>query len=419
VASTALAPDTRRSRGQAGTLGLAFVAMAASGPGQSFLIAVFVDDMLAGTGLSRTVFSLLYAAGTVVSALTMLLVGRVADRFGPRLVWVLASVGLASACALASAATGIALAFLALAFLRTFGQGSFPLIATLLVARGFRGYRGRAMAVASTGLTLSSILLPPIAVALIVAYGWRAAYLALGAALVVLVLPLAAFVDSASSHAAARASTGPGAGLFPRALRASRTLPRLTVPSPRAGRLLFVMAAPPLVITAIVFHAVSVLGERGLSFAQAGLALGALGVAKLAGTALGGSLADRLLTRTLLSGMIAVLTLGVVVLLVPRGPTAYLAVMTLGIASGIFGVVAGIVWPRTYGLAEIGRLQGMTASVQIAAAALGPLPLAFSEAATGSYTAGLVALAVYAGITLVVALRWRDPRIVRLRTRSV
>ncbi|MFO7573499.1 MAG: MFS transporter [Gaiellaceae bacterium] len=419
MASTVLALDSPGSRAKAGTLGLAFVAMAASGPGQSVLIAVFVDEMLSGTGLSRTIFSILYAAGTVVSALTMLLVGRLADRVGPRLVWVLASVGLASACALAGAATGFALAFLALAFLRTFGQGSFPLLATLLVARTFRGYRGRAMAVASSGLTMSSIFLPPLAVALIVAYGWRAAYVALGAALVVLVLPLAAFVDSAGSHAAARVSMGRGTALFPGALRASRTLPRLTVPSPRAGRLLFVMAAPPLVITAIVFHAVSVLGERGLSFAQAGLALGALGVAKLAGTVLGGGLADRLLTRTLLSGMVAVLTLGVVVLLVPSGPTAYLAVLLLGIASGIFGVVAGIVWPRTYGLAEIGRLQGMTASVQIGAAALGPLPLAVSEAATGSYTAGLVALTAYSGVTLVVALRWRDPRVVRLQARSV
>jgi len=35
-------------------LALAFVAMLASGPGQSFLIAVFVDDMLAEAGISRT-----------------------------------------------------------------------------------------------------------------------------------------------------------------------------------------------------------------------------------------------------------------------------------------------------------------------------------------------------------------------------
>lgn len=162
------------ARAEPANLALAVAAMFASGPGQSFLIAIFVDEMLVGTGLSRTVFSVLYAAGTIVSALAMLQVGRIADRFGLRVVWIVAAVGLAGACLLAGAANGAVLAFFALALLRTFGQGSFPLVATLLVARTFRARRGRAMAVASLGLTAASILLPPLAVWLIVDLGWRA-----------------------------------------------------------------------------------------------------------------------------------------------------------------------------------------------------------------------------------------------------
>lgn len=178
------------------------------------------------------------------------------------------------------------------------------------------------------------------------------------------------------------------------------------------------MAAPPFILTAVIFHAVSVLGERGLSFAAAGLALGLLGIASMVGTVLGGGVSDRLRTRSLLSGLTALLLLTTALLLVPAAPAAYLAILLLGLAGGLFGVIAGIVWPRTYGLSEIGRLQGMTTSVQITAAALGPLPLALSEAATGSYAAGLLALALYAGCALVVALRWRDPRIVRLQAGS-
>jgi len=419
MASTALDLTAERPRAKIGTLALAFVAMVASGPGQSFLIAVFVDEMLVGTGLSRAAFSVLYAAGTVVSALTMLQVGRLADRFGTRLVWVVASVGLASACVLASVAHGLVIAFLALAFLRTFGQGSFPLVATLLVARRFSARRGQAMAVASLGLTAASVLLPPLTVALIVEFGWRDAYRVLGAAVIVLVLPLAVFVRSAREEAAPSGSSRePGSAAFPRALRASRRLPRLSVPSPRARRLLFVMAASPFILTAVIFHAVSLLGERGLSFAAAGLALGLLGIASMIGTVLGGGVSDRLRTRSLLSGLTALLLLTTALLLVPAAPAAYLAILLLGLAGGLFGVISGIVWPRTYGLSEIGRLQGMTTSVQIAAAALGPLPLALSEAATGSYEAGLLALVVYAGCALVVAVRWRDPRVVRVRARS-
>src|SRR3989337_500720 len=114
---------------------LAAVAFFASAPGQSFLIAVFVDAMLTGTGLSRTVFASLYAAGTVISAVSMLALGRIIDRRGLRAAWTAVTLALALACGLASLATGAIVAFLALAALRTSGQGSVPLLGTPLVAQ--------------------------------------------------------------------------------------------------------------------------------------------------------------------------------------------------------------------------------------------------------------------------------------------
>jgi hypothetical protein len=77
---------------------LAATAFFASAPGQSFLIAVFVDDMLDGTDLTRTAFSGLYATGTVVSAVAMLALDRVIDRHGLRLAWGVVTVALAMAC---------------------------------------------------------------------------------------------------------------------------------------------------------------------------------------------------------------------------------------------------------------------------------------------------------------------------------
>lgn len=200
--------------------------MVASGPGQSFVISVFVDDMLEGTDLSRTTFSLLYAAGTVVSAAAMLAIGRLTDRLGLCPLWIAVCVGLASACLLASVAYGLVVAFFALALLRTFGQGSFPLLGTLLVARSFRGRRGQAMAAASLGLTVASVALPPAAVGLILAFGWRDAYRVLAIALVVLVLPLAWLIrlprregEETDSPAGKPRQSG-----YPRALRRSRAL---------------------------------------------------------------------------------------------------------------------------------------------------------------------------------------------------
>ncbi len=61
---------------------VAMLATFCSGPGQSFVFSVFVDPILADTGISRVYLSTLYAFGTAVSAAMVVLVARLADRFG-------------------------------------------------------------------------------------------------------------------------------------------------------------------------------------------------------------------------------------------------------------------------------------------------------------------------------------------------
>lgn len=399
--------DTARSyrSHQLSVAALAAVALFSSAPGQSFLIAVFVDDMLAATGLSRTVFSGLYAAGTVVSAVSMLVLGRVIDRHGLRAAWVAVAAALALACGLASVAAGAVVAFLALATLRTFGQGSFPLLGTLLVARSFERRRGQAMAVANLGVTGASVLLPPAVAALIVAVGWRHAYQILGLVLLIVVLPLAALVKE-----------GPARGTPAASADAPRSQPsatravfgnRLTVPSRPAALMLLVLTAPPLVGTALTFHAVSILGEKQLSLLEAGFALSTLGISAAAGTVAAGLLADRLGTRTLLT-MLSLTTLAApMTLLVPHTGAAYAAFGILGLAMGGVGVVNGTVWARTYGTAQLGKIQGTAQSSMITAAAAAPLVPAISHGLTGDYAAALLVLAGFTVATTAVAARWR------------
>lgn len=390
------------------TLGVAVAAFFASAPGQSFLISVFVDDMLAGTGLSRTAFSGLYAGGTIVSAVSMLLLGRVIDRHGLRPAWFLVAGALALACGLASVATGAILVFLALATLRTFGQGSFPLLGTLLVARSFERRRGQAIAVAHLGITAASIVLPPVVGALILAVGWRHAYQVIGVVLVIVVLPLALLIRTGPPRDHAAVAAEPEGGYPP----ATRRLGSLTVPSGGAAAMLLVLAAPPLIGTALTFHAVSILGERGLSFLQAGLALSVLGISSAAGTMAAGGVADRLGNRGLLTSL-SLFTLAAPLTLLITGPlTAYTAFAILGIGMGATGVVNGTVWARTYGTTQLGRIQGTAQSSMITAAAMAPLIPAVSDALTGGYDAALLAMTGFATVTLLVAARWRPvPRL--------
>lgn len=406
------APTTRRlgRRSSSLALGLAFVAMFASAPGQSFLLSVFVDDLLEDTGLSRTVFSTLYGLATIVSATVSLVLGRATDRIGLRVSWFGVAAGLACACLIASAADGLILAFVGLALLRAFGQGSFPLLGTLIVNYWFPARRGAAMAAASFGITAATIALPPLVALLIGGVGWQTAYRILAVVLLAVVLPLGFLLRRPPAAAPAAASTAPMAAVVAAASpsRRSRRL-RIRIPSREAALLLGVFVAPPLVMTAITFHAVSVLGGRGLSAPAAAVALSVFGAASAVATVGVGAVADRLSTRALLVAMSSALLAGTLVLLVDSAALAYVGFALIGSAGGLFGVTSGIAWARTYGVVGLGRLQGVSFAAQIAAAAAGPLPLALSLQATGSYSAGVLFLAAVAATALVGAARWREP----------
>ena len=185
---------------------------------------------------------------------------------------------------------------------------------------------------------------------------------------------------------------------------------RLPLPYRPAALLLVALSTPALVTTAITFHAVSLLGGRGIDAPAAAAALSLLGIAAAAGTLAAGAIADRLGTRSLLAVLTGTLTAGSAILLVPSGAASYLAFAVIGLGNGVWGVTNGIVWARTYGLASLGRIQGLASAATIAAAAAGPLPLAISDGATGSYAAGLLFLLVSAALALAAALAWRAPR---------
>ena len=408
---TALPAPTTRDR--VAPLALGFVAMFSSAPGQSFLVAVFVDDILSGTHLHRTAFSAIYGAATVCSAASMILLGRIVDRRSLRVVWAAVSLGLALGCFAASTATSGIAALVALALLRTFGQGSMPLVGTLLVNRWFGARRGQAIAIASFGVATASVGLPPLAVVLIDQVGWRSAYQLLALVVLCAVAPLAVFVRDPPAHrtavtAASRAASPLGG------LRRSRRLRGVDIPTNGAPRLLAILSAPAMISTGITFHALSLLAGHGLSRHAAGIAIGALGAAGVAGTIFAGALSTRASTRTLMSLASALLTTGTLMLILPGGTLPYVAFAALGTAGGMTGVLGGMVWAQIYGLAELGRLQGIAIAAQITGAAAGPLPLALSHAITGSYSVGLAIFGALAAVALAAALTFRPPAVMPL-----
>jgi len=138
--------------------------------------------------------------------------------------------------------------------------------------------------------------------------------------------------------------------------------------------------------------------------------LSTFGVAAAVATLAGGVLADRVRLGILIAASNAGIVLALGMLLLSGSAVVFPAFAMLGAATAIGGVVGGTVWLRTYGRAEIAKLQGLASAAQIAGAAFGPLALAVALAATGSYAIGLVAMMLLAAAGALAALWWSSPR---------
>ncbi|MEX0972047.1 MAG: MFS transporter [Solirubrobacterales bacterium] len=376
----------------AGIVALAACAKFCSAPGQSFFIAVFVDHLIAGTSVTRTGFAVMYGLATVFSAATVLGVGRAVDRRGVAPVWASVALGLSAGCLVLSLATGPALVFLALCLMRGFGQGSFPLLGTVLVASSFEAARGRALSLSSQGIAVATATLPALCVVLIAAVGWRPTLQIVAATLALVVVPLSLLARSGRRRPAL-------AQPRPAALR--ETLRR-----PGVRSLLLIFAVPPLVTTAIVVNAVSVLGEIGLGSGEAAGAIGVMALSAVGGALIGGLLVDRFAPRVVLAAMGATLVASTVLMLAKLPVAAYAGFVALGLAGGLYTTANGSLWAQTYGTEGLGRLQSLASSGQILGAALGPLPLALSLSLGGSYAPGLALLAALAGAGLLGGWLW-------------
>jgi MFS family permease len=158
------------------------------------------------------------------------------------------------------------------------------------------------------------------------------------------------------------------------------------------------LAAGPFVVTALVFHQISILDGNGLSPGAAAGVFVPFAAASAAGTALSGVLAERLGPKATLIVSLGLLLAAVLGLqLVSTVPTAIVYSVLLGAAAGAQGVVAGMIWAHFYGR---GSWQGPATMVMISSAALRQL--------SGDYSLGLLMLAAIP-VACAVMTRLFDP----------
>lgn len=387
---------------------LSSVALALSAPGQTAAISVFVDPMLTDLGLERSAISAAYMAGTLGGALAMPWTGRAIDRFGARAVMIPVALLFGAALvgfSLVEDIWGVTLGFLAV---RMLGQGALTLITTTAVAVSFDRRRGAALgivlALGSVGISLAPLLLERI----IAGVGWRNAWLIEGLVIWAVLVPIAVAGMRSRRGRGVRTPVGEGRPAE-RPVGPSSFTRDEALRSPFFWLITLAVASAAMLTTAVAFHQIDLLGERGLRPIDAAANFLPQTVAGLAATLVIGILSDRMPPRLLLASVTCLLAVSLVMAMwVAPGWSSIAFGAMIGFASGGIRALEAVTLPRTFGLAHLGAIRGVVMAVAVGASAFGPILFAIGRDALGSYAPALLGGALIP-IGLTVAAFLIDP----------
>jgi MFS family permease len=165
-----------------------------------------------------------------------------------------------------------------------------------------------------------------------------------------------------------------------------------------------------MLTTGMAFHQIDLLGEQGLTAAQAAANFLPQTVATFVTVLVVGALVDRVAPRWILAASMALLAGAMLALPVVRpGASAVAYGVALGAAGASARALEAGAVPRLYGLRHLGAIRGLIVALAGASTALGPLALSIGNDLTGGYTEVLRLLVVLPVAVAVFGVFVREP----------
>jgi len=379
------------------------------GPGlYQNLSSLFTPGLEAEFGWTRGQIST--AAGlALIGALIAPLVGRVADRVGVRPVIVASSAVLAAGYLLLANVGGAIWHYQACVLLLVLAvPGTSSLVYGKMIALRFRQHRGTALAIATSGLAVTTIVAAPALGWVIDGWGWRRGFVALAVASAA-ALPFILLVIRRSSTLAQPTIVEDGT---PPVLVEGMTAAEARR-DPRFRRVVAAAMLVNLATTGLVTQIVPLGRELGLSSAQAAVLLTSFGVSAIVGRLLIGALVDRYPPQPAAAAFALVSALAFAGLAWGSSHVAVVLVLVFlaGLMNGAENDLLPYLAARLFGLRAYGEIYGSAMPLTLVGTAIGIIGFGRLHDAFGDYDAALIvgAVALLGAGACFLSLRDRAP----------
>ncbi|WP_322060123.1 MFS transporter [Paraburkholderia sp. J63] len=348
-------------------------------------------------GWARNVMTSGYGVFMIFMALGTPVVGRLIDRYDPRIVLGFGSALFAASTASLSFLTPSHTLLLVLyAVWGLFGAVQGPLGYAKIISAWFGLGRGLAMGLMLVGSASGTVIIPVLTQTLIHDFGWRVAYVGLGAVVLFISVPAIFLLVKRppvpeATEPTVGTSTGMDAERQDHGVSATEAI--------RSFRFWFITASMFLIAAVIVglqLHLFPILIDRKLSASVATTATTMSGLFMVAGRLLGGVAMDRFVKEKVAAFFFA-LPLGTCALLSTSSGAigGIAAAAILGLCNGAEVAVASVLVAELFGLRAYGQIFSWIFVGFIAGAGVGPSLMAQSFVRSGSYENGLLLLSVF------------------------
>lgn len=342
----------------------------------------------------------------VVGFLAAPFMGMAIDRFGARRIAIPGVICLCGALALLSQASSSIWSWWALWFLVAVSHPFIkPTVWVAAVSSVFATGRGMALAVALCGTGIGSAIIPIMATTLIDNYGWRLAYIGLGAIWLAVTLPMILFgFYSARDKQRIKSNKAQSAAshIVLTGLNARESLRSI-----KFAKIAIAASVIAMCSVAMSVNLVPIFSEAGIDRTTGAAIAGVTGISGIFGKLLGGFLLDRLHAGRVVAIATCLPALSGILLIAFPGsvPAAVTAVAVLGFALGVEIDGVGYLTSRHFGMLNFGLVYGTIAGMLALTSGIGPVLANHAYDVTGSYLPllwSVIPLSFLAGVLFAI-----------------
>lgn len=164
--------------------------------GQTFLISLYVPDLVSEFSLSNSSFGTMYSAATVLSSILLVYLGKLIDTMDLKKYTLLTGLLLMLSSLLISFSYNLVFLFIGLLGIRLSGQGLLSHISNTSISRFYDESRGKALSISVMGYSIGEGFFPLMIGTLLGVIGWRYTMLTSSGTIGLILIPFVFFALS-------------------------------------------------------------------------------------------------------------------------------------------------------------------------------------------------------------------------------